>query len=103
MRPSIRAISAPAIAARLSNVAGLCSTQLDDQAELDAPGEREAVLAFCLRFRERIADRQKIRDQLIPAVRSKGQVADAVRRVERAPYELTAAADVAHPRHDGAT
>jgi len=80
----------------------LCSAQLDDQAELHALGECEAVDTFRLRLRERIADRQIVRNDLIPAVRSKRQIADPIRRVERPSNELTSTADVCRPRHDGA-
>src|SRR5262249_43796902 len=80
----------------------LRSTQLDDETELHTPRESHAVLTFALRFRERIPASQEVRDQLNPAVGREGQVAHAIRRIERAPDQLAPRAHMLRPWHDGA-
>ena len=59
--------------------AELRSAELDDQAETHPLGKREAVLAFRLHFREWVPCRETNRDELIPTVRSKSEVADSIR------------------------
>ena len=83
--------------------AELRSAELDDQAETHPLGKCEAVFAFRLHFREWIPGRQTNRDQLIPAVRSKSEVADPIRSIERAPHKFTSASGVLRPRQHGRT
>src|ERR1700676_2924343 len=79
------------------NQAELRSAQLEDQAETHPRGECKAVFAFRLHFHERIPGRQTNGDQLNPAVRSKGKIADPICSVKRTTHETTSAGNVRRP------
>ena len=65
-----------------------------DETEPRLLREREAMLGFALHFGERIARREKIRDQAGAAVRRKREVAALIRDLERATQQITARLDM---------
>ena len=79
--------------------AELRSAELNNQAEQRALGKCKTVFGFGLHFREWISRGETNRDQLDPAIRSKGQVADSVRGIDRASYQFPSARDVFRPRN----
>ena len=72
---------------------------VNDQAEPRLLREREATLGFRCTS-ERIARRKKIRVQIVAAVRCKREIANLVRRFERAAHQITASSDMFRPGHD---
>ena len=60
----------------------------------------EAILGFTLHLSERISRREKVRVQVVAAVRRKGEVTDLVRGIERATHQIAASPDMSRPRHD---
>ena len=73
---------------------------LDDEAEPRLLRKLEAPFGLTLRVCQRIAGCEKIRVQIVAAVRGKREVAGLVRDIERAAHQVTAGANVPRPRHD---
>ena len=73
---------------------------IDDQTEPGLLRERQAMLGFTLHLNERISRREKVRVQLVAAIRGKGEVTDLVRGIERATHQIAAGPDMSRPRHD---
>ena len=55
------------------------------------------MLGFAFRLGERIARREKVRVQLVAAVGGVSEVADLVRRLERAAHQIAASPDMSRP------
>ena len=60
---------------------------VDDEAEPRLPREVEPSLGFALHLGERIAAGEKVRDQVVAAIRRKGEVAELVCRIEGASHQ----------------
>src|SRR5713226_6869165 len=73
---------------------------LDDEAEPRLLRKLEAPFGLTLRVCQRISSSEKIRVQVVAAVRGKREVAGLVRDIERAAHQLTAGANVPRPWHD---
>src|SRR6267378_3302496 len=87
------------------------SAKSPDQPELsgsdvnDKPKPRflrkcERILGFTLHINERVACREKIRDQVAAAVGRAIEVAHLVRRLQRAAQKITPSPDMSRPRQD---
>src|SRR5215475_14070153 len=59
----------------------------------------ESILGLTLHLHKRISCRQKVRVQVHTAVCREREVADFVRGLEPATYQITTSADVLRPRH----
>ena len=73
---------------------------LDDEAEPRLLRKLEAPFGLTLRACQRISSCEKIRVQIVAAVRGKREVAGLVRDIERAAHQVTAGAHVPRPWHD---
>ena len=73
---------------------------VNDEAEPRLLCKLETLLGFTLRFCQRISRCEKIRVQIVAAVRGKREVAGLVRDIERATYQITARPNVPRPWHD---
>src|SRR5215471_3118081 len=60
----------------------------------------ESILGLTLHLHERIACRQKVRVQVHAAVCREREVADFIRGLEPAAYQITTSPDMFRPRHD---
>src|SRR5438094_5644774 len=78
----------------------LRSNDVNDETEPRLLCKVETLLGFTLRFSQRISRREKVRVQIVAAVRGKREVAGLVRDIERAAHQLTAGANVPRPWHD---
>src|SRR4029077_13985756 len=79
---------------------GLRGNDVDDEAESRIQCKVETLLGFTLRLSQRISRREKVRVQVIAAVRGKREVTGLARGIEGATYQVTARPDVPRPRHD---
>src|SRR6185369_1425040 len=82
------------------NQSDLRSNDVNDETEPRFLCKVETLLAFTLRFSQRISRREKVRVQIVAAIRGKREVAGLVRGIERATHQVTARPDVPRPRHD---
>ena len=89
--------------------ARVVSTELPSLDDLDRfPGQSvenslrkiERMLGFTLHLGERISRNQKVRDQVVEAVRRDTDVSNLVRGFERAMYQVTASPEMFRPWHD---
>src|SRR3981189_2823168 len=78
----------------------LRSDDVDDETEPRTLRELEAMLGLTLRVDERISGREKVRVQVVAAIRRKSEVTDVVRGIEGATHQVAADPDVPRPRHD---
>src|ERR1700752_3935748 len=72
----------------------------NDQSEPSLLRELEAILGFTLHLGERISRREKVRVQVVAAIRREGEVTDFVRGVEGATHQIAASPDMFRPWHD---
>ena len=73
---------------------------VNDETEPRLLCELETILGFTLHLSKRISRRQKVRVQVVAAVRGKGEVTDFVRGIEGATHQFAAGPDMFRPRHD---
>jgi len=73
---------------------------VNDETEPNLLGKREGILGFALYLSELISRRKKVFDQMIAAVRRKGNVSDLVRGIEGATHQIAAGLDMFRPWHD---
>src|SRR5215831_19078863 len=78
----------------------LCGDEVHNEAEARSPGKLETFLGFRLHLGKRISHRQKVRDQLVPAISGKCQVTDPVGGIEGATYQIPSAQGMFRRRHD---
>src|SRR5580704_11570485 len=78
----------------------LCGDEVNDVTEPGLLGKREAILGFTLHLNQRISSRQKVRVQVVAAVRRKSEVAGLVRGLESATQQITASPEMFRPWHD---
>ena len=76
--------------------------EVNDKTEPRLLRERETMLGFALHLGERIARREKVRVQVVAAVGRISEVADLVRRLERAAHQIAASPDMSRPGHERA-
>src|SRR3954454_18659571 len=72
---------------------------VNHQPEARFLGKRETALGFRLDLGKRISHGQKVRDQLVAAVRGKCKVTDSVGGIEGAKYQFATAQGMLRPRH----
>src|SRR5215470_9255972 len=68
----------------------LCGAEVNREAEARSPGKLQTFLGFRLHLRKGISDYQKVRDQLVPAIRGKSEVTDPVGGIEGATHQIAA-------------
>src|SRR5882724_6949721 len=73
---------------------------VNDETEPGLLRKLEAILGFTLHLDERISRRQKVRVQVVAAVRRKTEVANLVRSLERPMYQVSTNPDMFGPWHD---
>jgi len=73
---------------------------VNDATVLNLPGKLEAILGCALYLDERIARCEHVVVQMVAGVCRKCEVAELVRRLERATHQITAGLDMSGPRHD---
>src|SRR3979490_2875618 len=70
---------------------------VNDKPEPRLLREREAMLGFAFHLGKRIARREKVRVQFVAAVGGVSEVADLVRRLERAAHQIAASPNMFRP------
>src|ERR1700761_9537158 len=83
-----------------TNQPELCTDDVNDQTKSGILSELEADLSFTFPLYERFPRREKLGVELIAAVRGKGEIADLVRGLERAAYQISARQDMLRPWRD---
>ena len=73
---------------------------VNDETEPHLLRKLEAMLGFALHLVERIARREKVRVQVVAAIRRKSEIADLVCGLERATHQIAASPDMSRPWHD---
>src|SRR5262245_61842792 len=73
---------------------------VDDETEPNLLGKPETILGFTRDSGERISRRQKVRDQVVGSVSSKGKIAEPVGGIEGATYQIAAGPDMPRPWQD---
>src|ERR1700722_15264298 len=59
----------------------------------------EAILCFVLHIAERVSGRDKIRVQIVAAIRRKSEVTNFVRGIEGTTHQIATSPDMPRPRH----
>ena len=98
--PVVEAAEGGRQAAQHPDQRDLRGDEVDDEAEARLLGEGEAPFGFRLHFRQRLAGEQQVRVQILAGVGAIGEVADPVRRFERAAYQIAADPNVLRPALD---
>src|SRR5262249_47726954 len=78
----------------------LCGDDVNDETEPGLLRKLEAILSFTLHLDERISRRQKVRVQVVAAVRRTTEVADLVRGLKRLMYQASTSLHMFGPWHD---
>ena len=73
---------------------------VNDETEPRLLRKLQAILGFTLHVSERIAGDEKVRVQVVAAIRRKGEVADFVRGIEGATHQIAVDPDMSRPLHD---
>ena len=87
-------------AAQRPNQRELRGDDVNDEAEPRLLGEREAMLGFALAPRQRLAGARRFEFRFIARVGGISEVADPVRRLERAAHQIAACPDMFRPADD---
>src|SRR3954469_20812727 len=82
-----------------SDKSQLCGNDVNNEPEAGLLGKRETALGFWLNLGKRISHCQKVRDQLVAAIRGKGKVTDSVGGIEGATYQFAAGQGMFRPGH----
>ena len=98
--PVVKATECRRQAAQHPNERELRGDDVNDKAEPRLLGEREAMFGFCLHLRQRLAGEEQVRVQILARVGAIREVADPVRRFERAAQQITAGPHMFRPAHD---